>query len=94
MDIEIIKWIAGVLVVPSIVFGFIVCSLLRDIKRGTDKLLEMHHNADKYGFGTVSLGEFLREMRDSFKDQNYYMKWMVEEMVGKKPPPPVHNIDT
>ncbi len=93
MDSETIRWIAGVLLAPSLLFAFIVISLLRDIKKTTDKLIEMHINADAYGFGTRAIGEYMRDMRDAFRDQSFYMKWMVKELTGKSPPPPVREIE-
>jgi len=90
MDTETIKWVAGLLILPLVLFTFVVISLLRDIKKTTDQLLVMHQNSDKYGFGTGQLGECMAQMSDAFQDQSYYMKWMVTEMTGKKPPPPVH----
>ena len=91
MEVEVIKWVAGILIVPLIVFAFAILSILRDIKKSTDILIAMHNSPDVYGFGTKSIGDCMREMRDAFQDQSHYMKWMVAELTGKKPPPPVHH---
>ncbi len=51
------------------------------------KLLEMHENPEKTGFGTVGLADVISENSRCIKALTHYIKWSVQEQTGKVPPP-------
>ena len=92
MEIEVIKWLGGVILVPLLAFCISVIWLLRDIKKASDQLLIMHQKPDDFGIGTAGLHACMDGMKNAVQDQTHYMKWMAQQMTGKKPPPPVSNL--
>ena len=51
------------------------------------KLLKMHQDADKYGFGTGATNEMIQSIERTQKALIHYIRWGVEKMTGEKPPP-------
>ena len=99
--IEIINlnWLLGVIIPAGLTWSIAVLWLLRDIKRGTEKLIQMHEVPDDHGFGTVELAKDLRNhivqedqvfanMTKALHDLVHYVRWAAQQQVGKAPPPP------
>ncbi len=89
MEQESFLWLAGMLLLPLVAYCFATISILRDIKRSTDKLLEMHHAPDDHGFGTRQLTEIMRDLRAAMIEMAHYTRWTAENLTGKSPPPPL-----
>ncbi len=81
-------WAFKLAIIPTVTFSFAVIWLLRDIKKSTDRLLYMHYNPDKFGFGNGALGEEMTGLRNATRDVAHYTKWMATNMNNGKPPPP------
>ena len=84
---ETLLWIVGA-GTPALI------GLLSYIGYGVKRLLDMHENPEKTGFGTVGIDKFIqdnttaiRELREAVKDQTHYLMWMSEQKTGTKPPP-------
>lgn len=88
MTEETARWLIGVVVVPGLAWATAVIWLLRDIKKGTDKLLEMHENPDKYGFGSNHMTDVLEHLNITMGSMVHYLRWIAEQSTGKPPPPP------
>ncbi len=97
MDTETVRWLSTLIIANVIAWSvlmFSVKSLLNRAKHTeekSDELIDMHHNADENGFGTVALlaaVEHSEERRGrSSRELVHYMRWFVEKASGIKPPP-------
>ena len=82
-------WVLGVTLVPMLVWAISVMWLLRDIKRSTDKLINLHtpERADEAGFGTVEMSRTMRSLCHSVKELVHYTRWLAKKRTGEEPPP-------
>lgn len=89
MTVEILMWVIGVLMVPTLVWAISVMWLLRDIKRSTDVLIDLHtpERADDAGFGTVELARTMHSLCHSVKELVHYTRWLAKKRTGEDPPP-------
>ena len=96
VELVSLKWMVGIIMLPGATALVSILWILRIIKaelsaghKAIIELLQMHHEADKHGFGTETTNEMLRQTNRTLRDVVYYMKWGVEKMTGESPPPPV-----
>lgn len=87
-EVQLLLWVMGVAFVPVLTWSIAVLWMVRDIKRGTDKLIAMHENADAEGFGTKELLELQRDFAQCLHELVHYVKWGIEKQTKMKPPPP------
>lgn len=80
----LLDWLA----VPAMTWAIAVLWLLRDIKRSSDRLLDMHENPENTGFGTALQDEHLRALTHVLKDLVHYVKVDIEVRTGQPPRPP------
>jgi len=89
ISIELAIAIITLLVVPVLLWCWYVTLKLK----GIDELLEMHKDADKYGFGNVKTNQILEEMQRTNEQLMikliHYIKFIAEQASnGKGVPPP------
>lgn len=64
------------------------------------EMLNMHRNADEFGFGTVALRstqerdqnrleQLIADNTRALREVSHYIRWSIENTTGKKPPPPM-----
>ncbi len=81
---------SGLATVIAAVFG--LRALLTKILDGNKKLIEMHENPDKYGFGTGDLQNEFEANTRALKQLIHYTKYLAEVQSSKPVPPPVNDI--
>lgn len=100
MNLEILQWIFGVLIIPLIVWCFWITTKVGSMLRITKETLDMHKDADRHGFGTretnrllteshAQLKEGSKQMTAAMREMAHYMKWFCKAQTGEEPPPPV-----
>ncbi len=89
MSIETALWILGV-GVPAILSWCIWASwVLLRIQADTKKIVLMHQDPDKYGFGTGATNNLVDALTRAIRELTHYIRWDIEDRTGKKPPPPL-----
>lgn len=53
------------------------------------KLIIMHENPEKTGFGTVGMLEGLDANTRAMNKMVHYLKWFITKTTGEEPPPPM-----
>ena len=89
LESSVVLWILAILVPMALSWCTTVFILLRDIKRTSDRLLDMHINADREGFGTVEIQASQEDIQHALRALVHYIKWTAQELTGKIPPPPI-----
>ena len=97
----------GVLIVPAIGWAITVSwMLMASRSRQAEclschaEMINMHKNADKYGFGTVELRamesrnqtlleNLIKDNTRALREVSHYIRWSIENATGQKPPPPM-----
>lgn len=92
MTLEIFLWVAGISSVPTISFCIFVYMALKSIKKDVEKLLEMHYNADEYGFGTDKQTKVIADNTRAMNSLTHYIKWLAEQQTGHTPPPHIEDV--
>lgn len=87
MPLQILCWLAGILVVPAVAWAFWVTQRLNYIKSKADKLEYMHYNPDKYGFGSRELTRQSYRLAHWMRATAHWTKWAAEQATGKEAPP-------
>jgi hypothetical protein len=64
-----------------------IIGIMRDIKKTSDVLLEMHRNPGSTGFGTARQDIILLEIRDIMKDLIHYVLVDYKNRTGAELPP-------
>jgi len=91
MDSKIALWIVGAIALPILGWGIRITWLVGSTHKKTEKLVEMHLEPDRYGFGTIKSNKQLEDNTRAVKQLTHYMKWLVTEQTGKTPPPYVED---
>ena len=90
MTVEILLYILSALMVPAIGWAMHSYIAQRDMRQKLDKLLYMHENPEKTGFGTIGLDGVIEDNTRALKSLIHYIKWL-ETNNGKGPPPPLED---
>ena len=61
--------------------------IVRDIKKTSERLLEMHLKPEDTGFGTRNQDAILIEIRDCLRDLIHYTMQEIQNRTGKTPKP-------
>ena len=72
----LIAWCVG----ATIAFG----SIIYYVKR----LVNMHEEPDKYGFGTSKTNKVIEDNTRAMQALTHYVLWEIENRTGTTPPPP------
>ena len=96
VELVSLKWMIAVIMLPGGSALISILWLLRMIRseqtsqhKDIVELLQMHHEADKHGFGTKGTNEMVASIERTQKALIHYIRWGVEKMTGEVPPPPV-----
>ncbi len=74
-------------VLPVMASQVAILWIVRDIKKTSEKLLEMHQNPENTGFGTRLQDTILLEIRDCLRDLIHYTTQEITSRTGKTPRP-------
>lgn len=87
-------WLVGGASIAIGGFVFKLFTSLNNIMGKSDRLISMHNQADKYGFGTVGISADMKKMHEeqqaqtrATKSMMRLMRWTAEKQFGEKPPP-------
>lgn len=89
MSVEILLWVMGVTIPAGLAWAVAVMWILRDIRRTTSILLEMHQNPTQYGLGVGPSEAKLGDIHSEMKTLVHYVRWSAEQSTGTSPPPPI-----
>ncbi len=92
MTLTVALWVLGVILLPAIGWAITMFVMTR-------RLLVMHDDPDKYGFGTVELRKkrlddsirietLIREHTAATRELNSYIRYWIKKTTGEAPPPP------
>jgi len=87
MTIEILLWVAGALVPVVLAWGVFVSHKLLRTDAQLGRLIYMHENADKFGFGTGGMQEALQNNSHAMQELTHYIKWLAQRDRKDSPPP-------
>lgn len=100
-------WVMGMLIMPGIGWAIWLTNILVGLRRQQTEsmkchveLLNMHKNADEFGFGTVGLkaaqdkassrtDRLIEDNTRAMHALTHYIVWFIKETSGKAPPPPM-----
>ena len=85
---ETLLWIIGVAAVPTLGWAFLLHLMVWHCLQICRELLVMHKDADRYGFGTVTMTKLIEHQDRSLRALVHYVKWFVQKQTGEEPPPP------
>jgi hypothetical protein len=85
---QVLSWALALLLPIALAWCAAVFWMLKEIKRSSDELIKQHQDADNHGFGTVKITKSIDDLEQVMESMLHYVVWAVEQMTGKKPPPP------
>jgi uncharacterized protein (UPF0548 family) len=89
--------------IPAVGWAITIHLVLIAVRRQVDRLVAMHEDPDRYGFGTSRTNELItnevedhhqliRENTQAVKALTHYVRWLATHQTGKEPPPPTVDI--
>lgn len=91
MSWETTSYLLGALLLPSVGFAIRGYWML-------SKLLDMHRDPDRYGFGTIALSKVIQansdtmaRMTDCVEDLGGVLRWWIAQGDQAEPPPQLRN---
>lgn len=87
MTLEVLLYIAGAALVPTITWAVIVYLKLAKLQDELRRLLVMHENPENTGFGTVGLKDVIEQNTRAIRSLTHYVVWLSKNMAGQTPPP-------
>lgn len=79
---------AGLILLPAIAWAIRMSWMTKSTNSKVSRLLNMHEDPDKYGFGTVETNKVIEANTAVMNKLSHYVEWEIENRTGKKAPPP------
>ncbi|KKK67795.1 hypothetical protein LCGC14_2950510 [marine sediment metagenome] len=79
MTTDIALWVAGILLVPAILWAIHCTVTMNKVKKDVSSLVKMHRGTN----------ENLKENTRAIRSLTHYIKWFVTHQSGAEPPPPL-----
>lgn len=88
MDSEMRFWIQTAVLSGLIAHHLKLAWQIRTIALDCKHLVEMHHEPDKYNFGTGEQTDAINDMAERISELIYFIKHFIKVQSGEEPPPP------